>query len=304
MGYENPYVSINQSNRVINQEINELNNRIDDEFSRANNRKIEMLEQNAKAMEEAKAKREMGDKLWYQNVEKFRPEGGYKENTEQLFKDAHEELYRIYDCMTPECMDRKQVLLGMPREVSELQGAQSTVKESLDEARKKCDTCPGGVNYGQTENSTINSVDYAKNAKYTLDKNGHVQFTLYDDDGAQIGDATRAKNYTQRVLTGDIGVSTNGDPGAARKEIHNSILGELDYGSMTKIDKTNPDNVTQTKNYDQANDLAKTAWQNPKAYEKLFDDNDVMGKQWDMVVYGLMDQSKGCLLYTSPSPRD
>ena len=95
MGYTNPKTIINNANSVINQEIRNFNQSFNDEFDQINARQAENIQSNLKILEGKQKQRELGDQLWYETTGKFRPTGGYAEDTKAFLDNLHNDYYNL-----------------------------------------------------------------------------------------------------------------------------------------------------------------------------------------------------------------
>ena len=126
----------------------------------------------------------MGDQAWYETVEKFRPKGGYKEKNDALLRQLHDQYYELLGCDTKECVEQRNKLLQVPRNMSEQRGAFAGGLEALNTASDINSLEPGSVDYLRTSNEYI---DFYRNGdQYTPEYNaetGIITYTKYDENG-------------------------------------------------------------------------------------------------------------------------
>jgi len=265
MGYENPKTIINQTNKVINNEISKFNQQFNAEFDEINARQAENIEANMKILEEKKMKRELGDELWYQQVEKYRPKGGYAEDTEAFLNNIHNKYYDLLGCDTSECRRELERLKKVPQQLSEVGGAWDAMHKKYEEANNKELFSPGSFN-ARTPNYIQQVMENGGYTKKTYnDKTGHVEFEVYDKDGNRLTEKDKngkeipmtidAPEFTKGAMSGNLDINTYGDPVGLRQEFQNGIKKEMGYDDLVKTveDQSNLRNQIGYKDYTEAN---------------------------------------------------
>ena len=235
MGYENPKTIINQTNKVINNEISNFNQQFNAEFDEINARQAENIEANMKILEEKKMKRELGDDLWYQQVEKYRPKGGYAEDTEAFLSNMHNKYYDLLGCDTSECRKELERLKTIPQQLSEVGGAWDALHKKYEESNNKELFSPGSFN-ARTPNyiqQVMENGGFTK--KIYNDKTGHVEFEVYDKDGISAAHKTLPLNSIVRVTNLDNGKSVKLKINDRGPYIKGRIL-DCSYGAAVKLD--------------------------------------------------------------------
>jgi len=294
MGYANPRININKSLGVINQEVDKFNKQFDEEFGKLNDRNMENIQKNLEEAERQKARRLMGDQAWYETVEKFRPKGGYKEKNDALLRQLHDQYYELLGCDTKECVEQRNKLLQVPRNMSEQRGAYAGGLEVLNAASDINSLEPGSVDYMQTPAEYI---DFYRNGdQYTPEYNaetGVITYTKYDENGEVVAQIN-GRDFVRGSLDGNIGVSTYGDPSALRKEIHQKEYDQLGIKNLgiTEIDKTDPAYQTKIKDYTQARDVYTNAIKDDRLYDPILNKNSTMRSSYPVIINELVKRAQ------------
>ncbi len=294
MGYTNPRININQSLGVINKEVANFNEQFDQEFGKLNDRNMANIQANLEEAERQKARRLMGDQAWYETVEKFRPKGGYKEKNDELLRSLHDKYYDLLGCDTKECVEQRNKLLQVPRNMSEERGGYAGLLEIYNNATNINELEPGSVNYMLTDKSTI---DFLTNAdQYTPeydDVTGAIVYKKYDKEG-NVTAQMNGRDFTQGALSGNISISTYGDPSAIRKEIHKKQYDQLGINNLgiNEIDKSDPNFQTKVTDYTQARGVYNNAIQDDRLYEPIMANTTTMRKDYPVIINDLVKRAK------------
>ena len=295
MGYANPRININQSLGVINQEVNNFNQQFDQEFGKLNDRNMANIQANLEEAERQKARRLMGDKAWYETVEKFRPKGGYQEKSQALLTELHDKYYELLGCDTKECVEQRNKLLQVPRNMSEQRGAHAGLAEIYNEGTNIDELQPNSINYMLTDASTIDFI--VNGGQYTPeydDVTGAIIYKKYDEEGNVVAQQNGG-DWTRGILAGNIGISKYGDPSALRKEIHQKEYEQLGINNLgvSEIDKSDPNFQTKVKDYTQARGVYNNAIADDRLYEPLLGKNNVMRDNYPVIINDLVKRAKG-----------
>jgi hypothetical protein len=299
MGYTNPKTIINNANSVINQEIRNFNQSFNDEFDQINARQAENIQSNLKILESKQKQRELGDQLWYENAGKFRPTGGYAEDTKAFLDNLHNDYYNLLNCDTPECYKQRQQLLQVPQQLSEQRGAYDALKKQYDAAMAIEPGQPGSFN-AANDPTTTQLMEYGGYSKKIYNKEtGQVEYLLHDENGKPIKNAdgkqvnVNGTEFTKNAINGSIGIQTYGDPAGLRKTFQEGILKEVDYdGLVTTIeDNRNQYNKLGYHDYTNANKVAENGVKNSNI-DALLKDKKAMRNNYPVMIQGLFDQAK------------
>jgi len=303
MGYSNPRQIINKTNAVINSEIRRFNESFDAEFEQMNARQAENIEANMEVLKEKKMKRDMGDQEWYENVQKYRPKGGYAEDTEAFLSNMHNKYYELLSCDTAECRKELERLKTVPQQLSEVGGAWSAVHDTYEKSNNKELFSPGSFN-ARTPNYIQTIMENGGYTKKTYnDKTGHVEFEVYDKDGKRLTEKNKdgeevpmivdAPEFTKGAMAGDIKINTYGDPAAQREEFQKGIKTEMDYdGMVQKVqDDRNQYNKLGYENYSEANAMFGENLTNSDI-SALTSDKAAMTDSYPVMVNELFKQAK------------
>jgi hypothetical protein len=299
MGYTNPKTIINNANSVINQEIRNFNQSFNDEFDQINARQAENIQSNLKILEGKQKQRELGDQLWYETTGKFRPTGGYAEDTKAFLDNLHNDYYNLLNCDTPECYKQRQQLLQVPQQLSEQRGAYDALKKQYDAAMSIEPGKPGSFN-AANDPTTTQLMEYGGYSKKIYNKEtGQVEYLLHDENGKPIKNAdgkqvnVNGTEFTKNAINGSIGIQTYGDPAGLRKTFQEGILKEVDYdGLVTTIeDNRNQYNKLGYHDYTNANKVAENGVKNSNI-DALLKDKKAMRNNYPVMIQGLFDQAK------------
>ena len=149
------------------------------------------IQANLEEAERQKARRLMGDKAWYETVEKFRPKGGYQEKSQALLTELHDKYYELLGCDTKECVEQRNKLLQVPRNMSEQRGAHAGLAEIYNQGTNIDELQPNSINYMLTDASTIDFV--VNGGQYTPeydDATGAIIYKKYDEEGNVVAQQT------------------------------------------------------------------------------------------------------------------
>ena len=305
MGYENPRIQINQTNAEINKQVKNFNQDFNEEFDAINAQQAANIEANMEILEEQQKKRAMGDEMWYQQVEKYKPKGDYAKDTKAFLHNMHNKYYELLGCETSECREQLESLKNVPRQLSEVGGAWTSMNEKYNEAGGKKLFAPGSLN-ARTPNYVMQVMENGGTTKKVYnEKTGHVEFEVYDAKGGRVMELDKngkktnnplmvdAVDFTKGALSGDINVNTYGDPSGLRKEFQAGIAKDMEYDDYIKkvADNSNQYNKKGYEDYTEANNLYKQNLAGSNA-GALMDDKKIMTDNYPVIINGLFEQAK------------
>jgi len=271
MGYENPRIQINQTNAEINKQVRRFNEDFNEEFDAINAQQAANIEANMEILEEQQKKRAMGDEMWYQQVEKYKPKGDYAKDTKAFLHNMHNKYYELLGCETSECREELENLKNVPRQLSEVGGAWTSMNEKYNEAGGKKLFAPGSLN-ARTPNYIMQVMENGGTTKKVYnEKTGHVEFEVYDAKGGRVMELDKdgkktsnplmvdAVDFTKGALSGNVTVNTYGDPAGLRREFQAGIAKDMDYNDYVQkiTDNTDQYNKKGYQDYTEANSLYK-----------------------------------------------
>ena len=306
MGYENPRIQINQTNAEINKQVRRFNEDFNEEFDAINAQQAANIEANMEILEEQQKKRAMGDEMWYQQVEKYKPKGDYAKDTKAFLHNMHNKYYELLGCETSECREELENLKNVPRQLSEVGGAWTSMNEKYNEAGGKKLFAPGSLN-ARTPNYIMQVMENGGTTKKVYnEKTGHVEFEVYDAKGGRVMELDKdgkktsnplmvdAVDFTKGALSGNVTVNTYGDPAGLRREFQAGIAKDMDYNDYVQkiTDNTDQYNKKGYQDYTEANSLYKQNLEGSNA-GALMDDKKLMTDNYPVIINGLFEQAKG-----------
>ena len=300
MGYTNPKTIINQSGSVINQEIRNFNDKFNEEFDNINAQQAANIEANMGILEEKQMKRVLGDEAWYQNVEKYRPKGGYAKDTEAFLSNMHNQYYELLGCDTAECKQKLEKLKTVPRQLSEMGGAFDAYYKQFEEASGKAPFSPGALNAGTPHDVMVTMENKGQGVKSFNWETGHVELATTDADGKPIM-GTNGKQliidgpeFVKGAVSGNVRINTYGDPGKLRDEWQAGIKKEMGYDDLvSKLqDNRNPNDKKGYVDYTEANNSFMTNMDNASV-GAILDDSKSMTDSYPVMVNDLLIRAKG-----------
>jgi len=300
MGYTDPKIILNRSGDVINKEISNFRKNMRSEFDTINARQQQNIKENMRILEQQKQKRDLGDQVWYQNIEQYRPEGGYAEDTKAFLHNMHNKYWDLMNCDTPDCQAELRRIREVPRQLAEQRGAYDALIEDWEAGSKIDGVNPGGID-AANNNSLANLLQYGKNVKKQYNfQTGDVEYLLFDEQNKPVLDADGnqkiigGSSLVKGALDGSMAVQTYGDPGKLRQEWQAGLAEKADYKSMVQTidDQSDRYNQQKSKNYKVANDHLRSFVDNGKL-DKIMSDSNEMRRSYPVVLKGLMSQATG-----------
>ena len=305
MGYENPRIQINQTNAEINKQVKTFNEDFNEEFDAINAQQASNIEANMEILEQQQKKRAMGDEMWYQQVEKYKPKGDYAKDTKAFLHNMHNKYYDLLGCETSECREELEKLKNVPRQLSEVGGAWTSMHDKYEEAGGKKLFSPGSLN-ARTPNYIMQVMENGGRTKKVYnEKTGNVEFEVYDEKGNRVmeldksGKSTKnplmvdAVEFTKGALSGNAGINTYGNAGGLRQEFQAGIAKDMDYSEYVQkvADNSNQYNKKGYQDYTEANNLYKQNLAGSDA-GGLMDDKKIMTDNYPVIINGLFEQAK------------
>ena len=306
MGYENPRIQINQTNAEINKQVKNFNQDFNEEFDAINAQQAANIEANMEILETQQKKRALGDDLWYQQVEKYKPQGDYAKDTKSFLHNMHNRYYELLGCDTSECREELENLKNVPRQLSEVGGAWTGMNEQYKKAGGKKLFAPGSLN-ARTPNYIMQVMENGGTTKKVYNKEtGHVEFEVFDSKGDRVMELDRkggktekplmvdAVDFTKGALSGNVSVNTYGDPAGLRREFQAGIAKDMDYKDYVQKITDNTDQYDKKgyQDYTEANSLYKQNLQGANS-GALMDDKKMMTDNYPVIINGLFEQAKG-----------
>ena len=306
MGYENPRIQINQTNAEINKQVKNFNQDFNEEFDAINAQQAANIEANMEILETQQKKRALGDDLWYQQVEKYKPQGDYAKDTKSFLHNMHNRYYELLGCDTSECREELENLKNVPRQLSEVGGAWTGMNEQYKKAGGKKLFAPGSLN-ARTPNYIMQVMENGGTTKKVYNKEtGHVEFEVFDSKGDRVMELDRkggktekplmvdAVDFTKGALSGNVSVNTYGDPAGLRREFQAGIAKDMDYKDYVQKVTDNTDQYDKKgyQDYTEANSLYKQNLQGANS-GALMDDKKMMTDNYPVIINGLFEQAKG-----------
>jgi len=300
MGYTNPKTIINQTGSVINQEIRNFNDKFNEEFDNLNAQAASNIQANMDILEERQMKRVLGDEAWYQNVEKYKPKGGYAEDTEAFLTNLHNDYYKLLGCDTAECKQKLEKLKSVPRQLSEMGGAYDAYAKQFEEASGKAPFAPGSLNAGTPHDLLVTLQNKGQGKKTFNYETGHVELYSEDADGKPIMGADGKQmiidgpEFVRGAVSGNVRINTYGDPGKLRDEWQAGIKKEMGYDDLvSKLqDNRNPNDKKGYVDYTEANNSFMTNMDNASV-NAILDDSKSMTDSYPVMVNDLLTRAKG-----------
>jgi len=300
MGYTDPKIILNRSGDVINKEISNFRKNMRFEFDTINARQQQNIKENMRILEQQKQKRDLGDQVWYQNIEQYRPEGGYAEDTKAFLHNMHNKYWDLMNCDTPDCQAELRRIREVPRQLAEQRGAYDALIEDWEAGAKIDGVNPGAID-AANNNSLANLLQYGKNVKKQYNfETGDVEYLLFDEENKPVLDADgnqkiiSGSSLVKGALDGSMAVQTYGDPGKLRQEWQAGLAEKADYKAMVQTidDQSDRYNQQKSKNYKVANDHLRSFVEGGKL-DKIMSDSNEMRRSYPVVLKGLMSQATG-----------
>ena len=294
MGYTNPKIIINESNKEINKQISNFNNYVfSDLMPTLHANEAKKINDNLAKLEEVNLKQKTGLKAWHDAVDKNRPQGGYKDEMQGQLNMIKDEFYEAYMSDDPEAYSKMRELLLVPQQISETRGAVAEIQRQGDEASTKEKGTAGAFNAINDPNM-LHIATRGNSVPVWNSNTRQMEYKMLNQDGSDflVGGKPQilsGVDFTRNIMSGEAGLQTYGDPSAKRKEFWSKGWKDADGDNMytSLIDGRDPTDKKEWKNFTEFNGKFKETMKNPLMYEKLFNNSEAMRNDWPVIVNDL-----------------
>ena len=306
MGYVDPQQNIRSYVDVMNRKTREIGDNFNLKFNQMNQQMRSNIARNAKKMQEAKLKKELGLESYLDLVqsegEKIK-EGWIDMNDDFLRNELGDQYFNLVGLDDVDSIKKRKNIEKIPSTLAKLQGVYRSFREEFDAAIDISGGHAGGYNPA-TSPRTIGFITDGNNMQYHVNDDGHLELS-YEYDGQEFKNVS-AQELIAESLTGGVGIMKYGDPFSLRTQIHEDIWKDPDKNFSTAYltrTQNSPADVNNSETwylFDDINKQFKDAISNENLYlggsykdkPTVLNDANLMRDYWPVIINDAYDEYK------------